>query len=527
MKSLFTIAVTRRIIPLVPRQEIFHRENDDPRIRITTGFANVGKPIEPGEIGFGCAYACAYCNQQVMDKNIQGQSNAGAIYPAIDGGVSINPDLYFNKHLIQQYDVNEIINELKQYPYWQPNAPVIVSNFSDPSLNWGKAINLSMRLVNELGQQGPIQFITKGAISEKHVREFRELQRQGGHPIVIVTYSGMPTSIEPIPAKTRTDTISKLRSAGIPVIMSMRPMVMGVNGELTKIEQVLRQVGEIPSIITVGGLYVYSGLTTEAFKKAGFELGEPYASWKYPIRKILPEGYRDQVRTLAQSMGNVAPIYNHTSCAASSIMTTEYNHSTPDSFAHWAGDTQPAFEYCNTYCNQEQIPICEQNNIRDPQKIKIAETMLQNMDYEGLTVKYSQRLSGTLLVEGGSLPVGELYPIVRATGLKVFNLPTEQGLRYRTTQAIELDLGSPSCQITHTFQIGEEWFVLLTHYPQNDQKLTTLYVRSRNQSRVTPYALEDLNNPEKRRTISQHMLSVAGENVDLSAIQDFLNPKNC
>ena len=126
----------------------------------------------------------------------------------------------------------------------------------------------------------------------------KNFKEEGGMPIVIVTYSGMPRDIEPASGKRRIETLQKLSEAEIPTILSMRPMIKGINTDDENIRRVAKDAGSYPYAITVGGLYVYQPETIESFKKAGYDLDDIYKKHKYSVAKVLSNGVKERVREI-------------------------------------------------------------------------------------------------------------------------------------------------------------------------------------------------------------------------------------
>src|SRR3989344_2225943 len=251
----------------LPSADLIFSEHIDQSLRPTALWKKTGI-VHAGESGPGCAVGCIYCNQISLDKNTNGNK--------ID----------------QEIAADDLINAIGQYPYYETSSSVILENFNDPGMDWGKTVEIMKRMVTELQHTPPILFITKMGITPNYAEQIRKVKEMGGRPICILTYSGMPQEIEPINGKARLKTMEQMHNAGIPVIVSMRPMITGINATEGKIKETIHDTQQFADIYTVGGLFVYRGVTAEAFSKAGYPLPPEYTAIDYPVAKILPDGIK-------------------------------------------------------------------------------------------------------------------------------------------------------------------------------------------------------------------------------------------
>lgn len=490
-------------------------EHTDESLRPTTLWEKTGK-VHTGESGFGCAVGCIYCNQISLDRNADGDKISGYLSCGVDGGISVNSRLMVGNKVDQEISVNNLISAMKQYPYYERASSVILENFNDSGMRWDKTVDLMKRMVTELHHSGPMLFITKMGIAPRYVEQIKQVQEMGGKPICIVTYSGMPEEIEPVNKKARLKTMEQMHNAGIPVIVSMRPMVAGINATEERIRETIRETHQYVDVYTVGGLFVYRGSTAEAFAKAGYPLPPEYTEIDYPVAKILPEGVKRLVRQVARSEGVNVPVHDHTSCAVSQLMTLRYNQPTPDRLAHWSGDTKPKFEsYCSEFCDERQMAVCRRKSEENPQKVaELAKRKLEITGYPDYEVIPSATQAGLLLVKGddkhpGSFLIEQLFTVAESTGWYVNNLPSYEGLVHRSRQAIEEDMGLTNFDsvFVGAVLVGQEWQVFIDgDIDQRGNALTVRWLRSRNRARIQVENAQQLLNLNGLREIEERFM---------------------
>lgn len=430
--------------------------NESPQIKRTDLWRNTGRASEKET---GCPLGCVYCNQIDLDTADDGTKLAGTIYPGIDSGVSVNWRLMTGATVVRKADPTAVINELKTYPYYSPEMPIAISNYSDPGLDWRESIGISQKLVTELRHAGPIIFITKMTVSKDNVSLMKDLQKSGGKPIVVVTYSGMPKEVEPSLGTKRVETMRKFHNAGIPVIMSMRPMVIGINTDEDRIRETVRVAAPHVDTMTVGGLYVYPD-TVEAFARAGYALPEIYLNHKYPVVKVLPDEIRETVRRIVREICPTTQVHDHTTCAVSDIMTRRYMIPSFDTLAHWTNSLGLAFDKCASFCPVDQMMNCKGVFENPEVAIEKAKTVLARMGYANEVVLSNQQ-GGLLLVNDGYLTISELFTITRETGLKTDNLPDLEAITYRVREAFDAELKGQANKLVGCILAGQEWYIVI------------------------------------------------------------------
>lgn len=507
-------------------------EYTDEILNPTTLWKKTGK-VHTGESGPGCAVGCIYCNQISLDRNTDGDKISGYLSCGLDGGISVNSRLMVGNRVDQEISIDALISAMKQYPYLEATSSVVLENFNDPGMSWDKTIDLMKRMITELHHTGPMLFITKMGIAPRHVERIKQVQEMGGKPICIVSYSGMPEEIEPVNKRARLKTMEQMYNTGIPVIISMRPMIVGINATEGKIRETIRETHQYVDVYIVGGLFVYRGSTAEAFAKAGYPLPPGYTEIDYPVAKILPEGVKKLVRQVAHNEGVNVPVHDHTSCAVSQLMTLKYNQPTPDRLAHWLGDTKPKFEsYCSEFCDKRQMAVCRRKSEEDPQKVaELAKHKLEITGYPDYEVIPSATQAGLLLVKGddkhpGSFLIGQLFTVAESTGWYVNNLPSYEGLVHRSRQALEEDMGLMNFDsvFVGAVLVGQEWHVFIDgDIDQRGNELTVRWLRSRNRARIQVENAQQLLNLNKLSEIEERFMEKSTAAGQLQTREEFSN----
>lgn len=490
------------------------KETEDPRkglpstsvqLRPIEGWQMTGL-VQPGENGPGCPVGCIYCNQMGMDTDRDGMRVAGYLSLSVDGGISLNTRLQVGNKVDRQISPTELLGRLKEYPYYNPDSSLILENFNDPGIDWEQTAVLIDGLISNLGHQGPIALITKMGIKPEQVERFRELKDRGAKIVPIVTYSGMPKEIEKSSAKVRISTMQRFAEAGFPVILSIRPLVEGINANEENIERVLMEANPYIAAVIAGGLFVFDTFTLDAFKKAGYELPGNYAEDIYSIAKAMPRDYKTWVRQIAQQLEIDAVVHDHTSCAIADLTTRYYRSPRPDRFAHWVSHSAEPFCDCG-HCPTEQRQQCECVANNDWELISAkAQSALRAIGYPDLKVTNSVNISGLLLVMGGELSYEEFSYLKEQVGWYCDNLPSPEGLFNISAKTINEDvkplLGKDAQTIIHgAVLVGQEWQMILKNCSTAELKIIERWLRARLRHRVSIHRLESLKTADLARVV--------------------------
>lgn len=490
--NLFKSSILNKSGNFIRNQDIYSEESDE-KIRITKHWENT-KYANIYFKGSGCPLGCIYCNQISLDMK-DNVKTAGYIYPAIDGGISINTRLMVKDKIIKNVKIDYIFEELKNYPYYDKDIPIILQNFSDPGLNWKEAIDIGKRIILELNHNAAIVFITKMGILDSDVKEMLQLKAIGGKPICIVTYANLPKQIEPASVENRLKTIKSLNNVGIPTILSIRPVIKNINDSEESIKKVIDTAGRYADAIIVGGLYVYPSDTIDAFKNAGYELrDEDYNKDVYTIAMITPKNIINKVRSIAYDLKIKARVYDHTTCSIAYVTSVLYNSYTYDKFGHWLQNNKIVFDHCKEFCHEIQISNCLKISKRNPKEIiELAKQKLKEMGFEYDIIISKKRLN-TLLIKNASLTVSEIYTLKRITGWQVDNLPNKDEVEYRTKEAMNENLKVNTNLFKFAISVYEEWWIFVNGIIDNsNNRLATQWIRNRNHCRIQVININDLS----------------------------------
>jgi len=421
--------------------------------------------------GPGCLFGCVYCNQQGLDLDKNGNKQTPYISTKTDAGISVNSCLRIGKEISHRIALDTLVGELTSFPYFGSHTPLLLENFHDPSLNWRNTFNLG-EMIFTSGHHGELIFITKGAIGHRSLDQINNLVKKGAKPIFIVTYSGLPQTIEPIPGKTRINTIHKLKEAGLPVILSMRPMIEGINDDRDNLAKVLLEAGSFADAITVGGLYVYD-FTHQAFAEAGHSLSDKYRPDLPTESKIIDRELRNKIRDLANIMKIETPIFEHTTCATGYLAGKYYNFKHADRLAHVVRDNRGGLSHCRQFCPQEQLQECQKALAKpDHQAITEAEQTLRKIGYDYSVITDPQR-PGVLLIKNGDLHLSETFFLSETTGWHVENLPSYNRLLMKTKAALEA-IGLEQASFSLTLTDNSRWQINVLFNSPNGYELDKL-----------------------------------------------------
>lgn len=444
----------------------------------------------------------------------------------VDGGLSINTRLYVGNKLDRYVPPSILLEEIKKWPLYTPSSPVILENFNDPGNDWLATAELATGLVRELGHKSAIAFITKMGIKPQEVAALKAAQLGGANIIGIVTYSNLPQAIEPSSSRVRLSTIKRLSEAGIPVIVSMRPIIKGLNDSPENIDLVLQQVAPYADIVIAGGLFVFEQFTIDAFAEADYPLDPSYSDQIYAPEKVMRDGFKELVRSRAEVLKLPIVVQNHTSCAISQIMTDFYGIPTSDRFAHWIRPRGLRFNDDCAHCPPHQKALCETDAQQDvEQVIQKAKLVLEKLGYYDLKIVKSINVPNTILVEGAVLLFDELTAIKESCRWFVDNLPNYEGMKLRINEALKNDMHlAPRDHVIDIMLIGQEWHVIIKqgNLSNADIELMEKWIRSRSRHRARVIAIEDIQNGNLQEMIDQ----VVADSSGLQDPEDLTNKIN-
>lgn len=468
----------------------FPRSDLDAIVRATHSWEVTGL-VGQGEVGPGCSLDCAYCNQKSFDVSTEGEQLAGYI-EVNDAGTSLNTRIMVGNKIERKVQPETVVEELLGNPLYEKNGWLILENYNDPGMNWRQTVHLAS-LLTDAGHSGPMTFITKSGLPDVYARKLGELRERGAKLIGIVSYPGLPEAIEPAPRKPRLDTMRRLKEQGIPVIVSLRPLIDGINLDKETVERVIEETHTFADFYIAGGLFVFRDWTSRTFEELGFPLAESYINDGYEVAKVAPDNLHEIVARIARESGKECAIMPHTSCSIAASATLHYGTKTPDRLAHWVDHKQPGtrFESHCSGCPEEQQEVCKNVLQDDHEQLLIAgRRVLKQLGHIEADIVVSEKFDGHLLVVGPiPLNFSELAFIRQATGMYVNNLPTFEGLMFRAEEAFRDEYSTSIVDtVVGSALIGEEWHVFLSGIVdakgnENIEK----HIRTRARARVKVY----------------------------------------
>lgn len=490
----------------IPFSAVIGKSPDDHSLKPRTAWQSTGL-IESGEAGAGCAVKCIYCNQKGMDIDANGERKPPYLSGMVDGGLSINTRIYSDDKLSQTLSPEDLISAIESWPLYTPQSPVILENFNDPGNNWKGVAEVAKMLVGHFEHEAPIAFITKMGIKDADVAALVEAQLLGAKLVGIVTYSNMPKKIEPSSSQVRLGTMRRLKEAGIPVIVSMRPITKGINDSQENIDLVLNQVAPYADVVIVGGLFVFEQFTIDAFRDAGYPLDESYSDQIYSPQKVMKEGYKKIVRIRAQQIQPDLLVHYHTSCAIVTAANKRYDDTRSDRFTHWVSPTGLQFDHDCAHCPTDQMELCKQDAAQPIETvIDNARSVLDRLGYPDLKLVPSYDVSHTLLLDGAVLTFEEIAAIKEGCHWYVDNLPNAAGMHLRMTEALSEDMQlDPKKVVAGMFLVGQEWHIVIRDAELNADgniELIEKWIRSRSRHRARVLRLTDIKNGDSDAMIS-------------------------
>ena len=488
-------------------------------IRATKSWEVTGE-VDKGEVGPGCSLNCAYCNQKTFDVSNDGVQLAGYI-EVNDAGTSLNTRIMVGNKIERKVDPEIVVEELLGSPLYDRNGWLILENYNDPGMNWKQTVRLAT-LLTDAGHAGPMTLITKSGLPDIYARQLGELRNRGAKLIGIVSYPGLPEEIEPAPKKPRLETLRRLKENNIPTIVSLRPLIRGINLDQETIARVIDETHAFTDFYIAGGLFVFDDWTPQVFEELGYPLGSEYLNNGYEVAKVAPEELDKIVRQFILATGKECVVMPHTSCAIAGLTTLNYGVDTPDRLAHWVDHKQPGTRFgshCEA-CPNEQRQVCQNVLEESPDRLLSAgRKVLLQLGHIESDIIVSQDFDGHLLVVGPvPLNFSELAFIRQVTGMYVNNLPTFEGLMYRAEEAFRDEYNTSIVErVVGAVMVGEEWHVFLdsvlhTKGNENVEK----HIRTRARARIKVYNASSHDQREIANILSSHGMEPTSA-LDMSA----------
>lgn len=279
------------LLPLIPKGFVCDSQTAESPIELTTSWLAVN-------LFHGCSFGCTYCFRYRW-------------HPERDP--------------TQTVTVEDALPVLLNHPSFVPHLTPVTANVSSTDPMHPRVRSSTLALARQLdarGYRNPFGIVTKGFLSAEDAEELQGLKFL--RPIVLASYSAMPARIEPIPLSRRLATMRNAVSAGLPLIISYKPIVPGWNDDEEQMREVMRAARDHgASAIIMGGLRLDEAIA-RAITDAGDEL--PFDVPDVWGEKALPLEVRERILRVHSEVSPLIPLYDHTSCAVSLVMEmTNYN----------------------------------------------------------------------------------------------------------------------------------------------------------------------------------------------------------
>ncbi len=216
------------------------------------------------------------------------------------------------------YTVPEIVERLVANRYFLPHETVLsFGNQTDPFLP--DNIDYTLEFFAALERQeltNPVAVVTKKQIPLRfldRVSQFKYIR-----PIFCLSYSGLPKNMERgVNPKENRDNFNVLSQLGLRVIHFWRPLIHE-NGSTQILEEVLDFVAQYAMASVYIGLklspFLYPVYAKNPHLRLPKELNGQYGDY-------IPGGVEERLRTLAAAKYPDYPLYMHTSCAVSYVLS--------------------------------------------------------------------------------------------------------------------------------------------------------------------------------------------------------------
>lgn len=206
------------------------------------------------------------------------------------------------------------VSHLIKHPIFVPHETPVSVNVSstDAMLPKVKPTTFEcMRILDESGFRNIFGLITKVGVSPEDVTFLKSLKFL--RVVALITYSAMPSNIEPYPVGPRLAALQLLRREGIPTILYYKPLVPGWNDSANSMQRVLEVGRKYAGAIVYGGLRLSPEIRDELTRK-GIEI--PYNQESFHP-KLITSTVEERLMKVYNDMRLKIPLYKHTSCAVS------------------------------------------------------------------------------------------------------------------------------------------------------------------------------------------------------------------
>jgi len=282
-------------------------------------FVSQEKSLLKAEAFTGCSLGCGYCFRKEGEETIPKR----------------------------KIDDEELVELLLQHKYFlRDRSPLSVnSDYIDPFLPQTK--ESTFRILEILAAEelkNLVSLITKSPLSENDIRRLESFH--GLDIEVCVSYSEMPSTVEPIGNERRIETLYQLGQSRLKSLHFYRPIVVGFNDSEECIGQVLKVSKEAGiDAVMVGGLRLSDKLRRLFRARTGLPVPECRAPDR---KKYLPQYLKETLFRTYEKVGLQIPMVRRTSCGRSVI------RGIPDYNGHWIEPDKNCWPTCPT----RQRKIC-------------------------------------------------------------------------------------------------------------------------------------------------------------------------
>lgn len=165
----------------------------------------------------GCEHGCIYCYARPTHEYL---------------GFSAGFD--FESRIMVKTDAPHLLNEEFSSPRWQPQV-IVMSGVTDPYQPVERRLQITRRCLEVMARfRNPVAIVTKNRLVTRDIDLLAELASRKAAAVNISVTSLDPDLqriLEPrtSPPQARLETISQLRSTGIPVGVMVAPVIPGLN----------------------------------------------------------------------------------------------------------------------------------------------------------------------------------------------------------------------------------------------------------------------------------------------------------
>lgn len=253
---------------------------------------------------------------------------------------------------VKVIEEEELIEEMMRDVLFVKNETVIsLNNRTDPFIN-SEVKNSTFKLLqimNNKQLKNPITITTKGLLTTSDVKRLDSFTQL--NIIIIVTYNGIPESIQPIPNKIQERTMRTVaQSMHIRLLHQFRPIIPYVNDDEKTISHVLNFAKQYCEASIFQGVRINKYID-DRLKERNYHFNGEYNKHKQKSKSV------DKVFEDFKLTHTEYAIFEHTSCALS------YLYNKPDYNLHFFNIK--CNKICDNYsCCTNSFFSCDDNSLK-------------------------------------------------------------------------------------------------------------------------------------------------------------------